>query len=94
MKEILTIIFNFLGLAYWVKVVTNRPKCTYYFGPFLNRTEAEIAQSGYIEDLEDEGAREIYVTIKRFKPNDLTIYQDLEDTSQYKTVTNFTGQTF
>ena len=93
MKEILTIIFNFLGLAYWVKIVTNTPKCTYYFGPFLDRTEAKIAQSGYLEDLKDEGAKEICVTIERFKPNDLTIYQDLEDTGQYKTITNFTGQT-
>lgn len=50
MNEILTKFINFLGLAYWVEIVTHGPQCTYYFGPFLSRSEATIAQSGYIED--------------------------------------------
>ncbi|MGF1487005.1 MAG: DUF1816 domain-containing protein [Prochloraceae cyanobacterium] len=92
MREILTKVLNFLGLAYWVEIVTNKPQCTYYFGPFMDRSEAKLAQSGYIEDLNDEGAREIRVTIKRFKPSDLTIYQDLEDRNQYNKIANFTRQ--
>ena len=92
MREILTKIFNFLGFAYWVEIVTKRPQCTYYFGPFLDRKEATIAQSGYIEDLNNEGAREIRVTIKRFKPNNLTIYQDVEEKSKFNTITNFSRQ--
>jgi len=44
---------------------TNSP-CTYYFGPFLSVKEANAAKAGYIEDLEQEGAR-ITVNIKRCK---------------------------
>jgi len=92
MKEILTKVFNFLGLAYWVEIVTNKPQCTYYFGPFLNRAEAKIARSGYIEDLQNEGAREIKVAIGRFKPNNLTIYLDLEERSNLEKTTKLSGQ--
>ena len=92
MKEILTKIFNFLGLAYWVEIVTNEPQCTYYFGPFLNRADAEIAQSGYIEDLKNEGAKEIKVAIARLKPNNLTIYFDLDERSNFQAIARFTRQ--
>ncbi|HBE16837.1 MAG TPA: hypothetical protein DDW51_04275, partial [Cyanobacteria bacterium UBA11367] len=52
-------IVEFLGLAFWVEIVTDNPKCTYYFGPFLSAQEAETAKGGYIEDLENEGAQGI-----------------------------------
>lgn len=69
-------IIEFLGLAFWVEIVTDNPKCTYYFGPFMGAKEAEAAKSGYIEDLENEGAQGISVTVKRCKPSNLTIFDE------------------
>jgi Domain of unknown function (DUF1816) len=66
-----------LGLAWWVEIVTQSPRCTYYFGPFLNYAEALDAKSGYVEDLEGEDAQGISVVIKRCKPTELTISDDL-----------------
>lgn len=77
MKEILLSISLALGLAYWVKIDTDRPCCTYYFGPFMRSKEAEAATTGYIEDLKEEGALGITVTIDHFKPQELTICDDL-----------------
>lgn len=73
MKETWTNILQMLGLAWWVEVVTESPYCTYYFGPFATAQEAEASCSGYVEDLEQEGARGIRVDIKRCKPMMLTI---------------------
>ncbi|OCR00655.1 hypothetical protein BCD67_11820 [Oscillatoriales cyanobacterium USR001] len=77
MKEQLINALNFFGLAWWVEIVTQAPLCTYYFGPFLTESEAEIEKAGYIEDLENEGAIGIMVTVKRCKPENLTIGEDL-----------------
>lgn len=79
MKELLITILEMVGLAWWVEVVTETPKCTYYFGPFLTAKEAQAAQSGYIEDLESEGAKGIRVEIKRCKPKRLTIDEAAEE---------------
>ena len=86
-KEILTNFFQSLGWALWIEVVTQNPRCTYYFGPFLSTKEAHTAMNGYVEDLEQEGAIGINVTIKRCKPADLTIAEDLgEKTRQSQPV--------
>lgn len=79
MKEILLSLLESLGLAWWVEVVTETPRCTYYFGPFMSAKEAQAAQSGYVEDLEQEGAKGFRVGIKRFKPNRLTIVDEDEE---------------
>ncbi|MGK7876807.1 MAG: DUF1816 domain-containing protein [Xenococcaceae cyanobacterium] len=92
MRELLIGMLNFLGLAWWVEIVTDNPKCTYYFGPFLNKKEAEAAQGGYIEDLEDEDAQGIGVTIKRFKPNNLTICDDLGKSTDFEGIATFSSQ--
>ena len=76
-KEILTNFFQSLGWAWWIEVVTQNPCCTYYFGPFLSTKEAHTARNGYVEDLEQEGAIGINVAIRRCKPADLTITEDL-----------------
>ena len=81
MKELLIKIFNFFGFAFWIEICTDTPRCVYYFGPFLTKKEAQLAQDGYIEDLQNENAQGISVEIKRFKPNELTIFDDLEDTA-------------
>jgi hypothetical protein len=73
MKEFLISLLERFGLAYWVEIKTDYPRCTYYFGPFLAKDEAEVAQAGYEEDLKTEGAQGIKLQIKRCKPEDLTM---------------------
>jgi Domain of unknown function (DUF1816) len=68
-----TDILNLLGQAWWVKILTTQPECTYYFGPFASINEANTAMPGYVEDLESELAQGIQTYIKRCKPSILTI---------------------
>lgn len=79
LKEPMINLLNSFGLAWWIEIVTETPRCTYYFGPFSTKIEAEIAKSGYIDDLEQEGAQGIASLVKRCKPNRLTISDDLEE---------------
>lgn len=63
---------------WWVKIITATPRCTYYFGPFDSVQEAKLNQSGYIEDLEQEGAIGIAVDILQDQPTVLTIDEEDE----------------
>ncbi|MDX2255840.1 MAG: DUF1816 domain-containing protein [Pseudanabaenaceae cyanobacterium bins.39] len=78
-KNIFISFLETFGLAVWIEIVTDSPRCTYYFGPFVSEAEAEAAKSGYIEDLESEGTKGLVVMIKRCKPDNLTIYDDAMD---------------
>jgi hypothetical protein len=60
---------------WWIKVQTETPTCTYYFGPFSQKDEAKNSQVGYLDDLVKEGAREITVDIEKSCPQQLTIYR-------------------
>jgi Domain of unknown function (DUF1816) len=73
LSTIWTDVLDFIGKAWWVEIFTERPNCTYYFGPFVNSKEAENAIEGYVEDLENESAQGIKTQIKRCKPDCLTI---------------------
>jgi hypothetical protein len=77
MKEFVINQFNSLGLAFWVEIMTETPKCVYYFGPFLTEDEAQEAEPGYVEDIESEGAEGLQVAVKRCKPECLTLAADL-----------------
>ena len=79
MKEVLTTIFNVLGWAYWIEIETSQPSCTYYFGPFLSLQEAKKAQTGYVDDLNQEQAVGIAVKIRRCKPTELTVIKEREE---------------
>lgn len=93
MKETLLSFLEFLGLAWWVEVVTDTPRCTYYFGPFVNAKEAQAAQAGYTEDLEQEGAKGIRVEIKRCKPTRLTVVDEDEEVEAARPISPvFSGQ--
>jgi hypothetical protein len=70
-KNIFTSILETVGLAVWIEIVTDSPRCTYYFGPFMSESEAHAAKTGYIEDLETEGTKGLSVM--------LTIYDDSLD---------------
>lgn len=62
---------------YWLEVKTSSPSCVYYFGPFTTADEASIAQSGYVEDLEREGAQGVQAQVQHCKrPEQLTVYDD------------------
>jgi Domain of unknown function (DUF1816) len=64
------------GLAYWVEVVTDKPHCIYYFGPFATRRQARLSEPGYLEDLKQEGAQVLLTKIQRCRPQSLTVFQD------------------
>jgi hypothetical protein len=63
-----------LEMDWWVEILTAKPCCTYYFGPFFSAKEAVLAQPGYVEDLVNEGAQGIAAQIKRYKPRNLNIF--------------------
>jgi Domain of unknown function (DUF1816) len=81
-------IANQVGMAWWVEVTTTSPRCTYYFGPFLNEAEAQTAKPGYLEDIEREGAQGMQVVVKRCKPSTLTVCED----SPPERIGRFSGQ--
>ena len=58
---------------WWVEIVTDLPRCTYYFGPFDTDKEASSNIPGYVEDLESESAKRLSIRIKRCQPSELTI---------------------
>lgn len=62
--------------SWWVKIVTETPRCTYYFGPFNSAREAKQTKPGYVEDLEQEGAKGIGVFISQYQPETLTICKE------------------
>lgn len=68
---------HLVGQAWWVKITTELPHCTYYFGPFATTIDADASKSGYVEDLESELAQGIHVSIERCKPVQLTIDYEL-----------------
>lgn len=91
-KEVLISVFQGFGLAWWVEVVTQNPRCTYYFGPFLSSVEAKNSIKGYLEDLEQEGAQGIAINVMRCKPDALTIADDLGERIDRKVQPVFSGQ--
>lgn len=92
MKEILTKILNVIGWAYWVKIETKKPSCTYYFGPFMSLKEAKSSKVGYLEDLSKEGAVEVAVEVKRCKPTELTVINEKDENLDFKPVPAFGTQ--
>lgn len=80
MNELLTSFLSTIGLAWWVEITTDNPRCVYYFGPFSSKKAALTYRGGYVEDLEQEGATNIKIEVKRCKPSNLTIYDEKADT--------------
>lgn len=91
-QELLINTLDHFGLAWWVEIGTQNPRCTYYFGPFLTATDAKTAIKGYVEDLEQEGAQGLAINVKRFRPNVLTIADDLGERIDRKVRPVFSGQ--
>jgi Domain of unknown function (DUF1816) len=79
LKNVKAVVGGFIqaiATRWWLEVTTTEPRCTYYFGPFNSVAEAETAHSGYIEDLQSEGAQGIAATIKRCNPTHMTVCDD------------------
>jgi Domain of unknown function (DUF1816) len=69
---------NATELAWWTKIYTKAPFCIYYFGPFAQVEEANDSKSGYIEDLENEGAEVVFIKYLKLNPKNLTVeYKNL-----------------
>ncbi len=64
MKNFLSNLFSSFSKPWWVEISTSNPRWLYYFGPFDTENEAALHKGGYIEDLEQEGAQQISVTLK------------------------------
>ncbi|MBD2092925.1 DUF1816 domain-containing protein [Microcoleus sp. FACHB-1515] len=77
-KEFFTGLLQSIGKQWWVEITTAEPRCTYYFGPFVRSKEAQDAHSGYVEDLQREGARDIQVHIRQCQPTVLTVCEEPE----------------
>ena len=56
---------NKLGLAWWAKVVTGTPSVTYWYGPFLTKRSLIENLENFINDLSEEGSKDIKHTIIR-----------------------------
>jgi hypothetical protein len=89
--DIWTNTLDALGRAWWVEISTVQPKYTYFFGPFATSQEAEQSAAGYVEDLQNEAAQGIQATIKRCKPEKLTIDHELGESNGPKASSLFGG---
>ena len=65
-----------MGLACWIEVMTESPKCIYYFGPFASGGDAESSLEDYLEDLREENAEIVSVEIRRGIPRELTVLEE------------------
>ena len=65
--------FETQKFGWWIKILTNKPNCIYYFGAFDNYWEAESCKKGYIQDLEEEKAKIVDIQIHQCQPRQLTI---------------------
>ena len=93
-QDIWSSALHLVGQAWWVEITTARPRCTYYFGPFVSAVDADAAKTGYVEDLEGESAQGIQVAIKRCKPVQMTIDYEEAAEDNYNSVskTSMSGQ--
>ena len=64
-KKLIRNFGNKLGLAWWAKVVTGTPDVTYWFGPFLTKRSLNENLENFINDLSEEGSKDIKHTIIR-----------------------------
>ena len=56
---------NKLGLAWWAKVDTEMPSATYWYGPFLTKRSLKENLEKFLNDLSDEGPKDIKYSIVR-----------------------------
>ena len=62
---------NKLGLAWWAKIETDEPSATYWFGPFITKRSLKESISSFINDLSEEGSKNIkhsFIRCKKEEP--------------------------
>ena len=58
---------NKLGLAWWAKIETEGPSTTYWYGPFITKRSLKENLSSFVNELSDEGAKNIKHSLIRCK---------------------------
>ena len=65
---------NKLGLAWWAKVDTGSPVATYWYGPFLTKRSLNDNLKNFLDDLSEEGSKNIkYIIVRCKKEEPLTV---------------------
>ena len=65
---------NKLGLAWWAKIESDHPNTTYWYGPFITKRSLKENISSFINDLTNEGSKNIKYNLVRCKKEEpLTI---------------------
>lgn len=97
MANVLKKLFGFLfnsDQMWWLEIKTSGPACTYYFGPFDTESEAELRKQGYLEDLQQEGAKVLSAAAIALSspPQQLTVYEEGMDGEAPDPKPVFSGQ--
>ena len=58
---------NKLGLAWWAKIETDIPSTTYWYGPFITKRSLKENIPSFINDLSNEGCKNIKHNLVRCK---------------------------
>ena len=58
---------NKLGLAWWAKVETGVPSAIYWYGPFISKRSLNNNLEKFLNDLIEEGSKDIKHSIIRCK---------------------------
>ena len=66
-KKLIRNFGNKLGLAWWAKIETEEPLCTYWFGPFITKRSLKENMSSFISELSEEGFKSIKHSLVRCK---------------------------
>ena len=73
-KKLIRNFGNKLGLAWWAKVDTGIPSVTYWYGPFLTKRSLNENLKKFIDDLSEEGSRDIkHIIIRCNREEPLTV---------------------
>ena len=65
---------NKLGLAWWAKVETGTPSVTYWYGPFLSKRSLNENLQKFLNDLAEEGSKDIkHIIVRCKKEEPLTV---------------------
>ena len=65
---------NKLGLAWWAKVETGTPSVTYWYGPFLSKHSLKENLQKFLNDLIEEGSKDIkHIIVRCKKEEPLTV---------------------
>ena len=69
-KKLIRNFGNKLGLAWWAKIEAEKPQTTYWYGPFLTKRSLKENLVFFIQDLTDEGSKNIKHNIIRCKKDE------------------------